>query len=134
MNAVDTNVLLYACDKSDKRRHSIARFVIETTRGGVLLWQVAAEFVAAARRLEARGLTRDLAWARLRNFLRIYRLITPTKEVLDHARHLHVERQVSFWDAMIIGACLEAGVTTLYSEDLPGSEPPAPLKIVNPFA
>jgi predicted nucleic acid-binding protein len=34
----------------------------------------------------------------------------------------------------IVGACLEAGVTRLYSEDLPGGRPPAPLEIINPFA
>lgn len=33
----------------------------------------------------------------------------------------HLDRQCSYWDAMIIAACLEAGVTRLYSEDLPGA-------------
>jgi predicted nucleic acid-binding protein len=75
MNAVDTNVLLYTCDKSDVRRHATARAVIRETKGGVILWQVAAEFVAAARRLEIRGFTREIAWARLKNFLRVYRLV-----------------------------------------------------------
>jgi predicted nucleic acid-binding protein len=134
MNAIDTNVLLYACDKSDKRRHALARLVLSKTEGGILLWQVAAEFIAAARRLEVRGFTREIAWARLKNFLRVYRLVLPTRAVLDHASRLHAEQQWSFWDAMIVGACLESGVTTLYSEDLPGRAPPAPLRIVNPFA
>jgi predicted nucleic acid-binding protein len=39
----------------------------------------------------------------------------------------------SFWDAMIVSACLECGVTRLYSEDLPGSAVRGPLEIVNPF-
>ena len=134
MNAVDTNVLLYACDKSDVRRHAIARNVIAQTEGGVLVWQVAAEFVAAARRLEVRGFTREIAWARLKNFLRVYRLVLPSRPVLDHAHRLHAEQQWSFWDALIVGACLEAGVTRLYSEDLPGRKPPQPLEIINPFA
>lgn len=134
MNAVDTNVLLYACDKSDSRRYAIAGSVIRQTEGGILVWQVAAEFVAAGRRLETRGFTREIAWARLNNFLRVYRLVVPTPDVLDHARRLHVDRQWSFWDAMIVGACLEAGVTKLYSEDLPGSAPPEGLEIINPFA
>lgn len=134
MNAIDTNVLLYACDKSDTRRHAIARRVIRETQGGVIVWQVAAEFVAAARRLETRGFTREIAWARLKNFLRIYRLVFPSLSVLEHARPLHVERQWSFGDAMIAGACLDAGVTRLYSEDLPGGQAPPPLEIVNPFA
>ena len=124
----------YACDKSDMRRHAIARKVIAQTEGGVLAWQVAAEFVAAARRLEVRGFAREIAWARLKNFLRVYRLVLPTPPVLDHAQRLHAEQQWSFWDAMIVGACLEAGVTKFYSEDLPGSKPPEGIEIINPFA
>jgi len=116
------------------RRHAIARKVIAQTEGGVLVWQLAAEFVAAARRLEVRGFTREIAWARLKNFLRVYRLVLPTLPVLDHAQRLHAEQQWSFWDAMIVGACLDAGVTRLYSEDLPGRQPPPPLEIINPFA
>ncbi len=57
MNAVDTNILLYACDKSDLRKNAVAKRVIRNTEGGVLLWQVAVEFVAASRRLEYRGFT-----------------------------------------------------------------------------
>jgi predicted nucleic acid-binding protein len=35
---------------------------------------------------------------------------------------------------MIVAACVECGATRLYSEDLPGRDPPHPLEIVNPFA
>jgi predicted nucleic acid-binding protein len=35
---------------------------------------------------------------------------------------------------MIVAACLEAGVTRLYSEYLPGHAVPGELEIVNPFA
>ena len=100
----------------------------------MILWQVAVEFIAAARRLEKRGFTRQIAWARLKNFLRIYQFVYPTRAVLDYAQRLHVEQQWSFWDSTIVGACLEAGVTRLYSEDLPGSKPPEGLEIINPFA
>lgn len=33
-----------------------------------------------------------------------------------------------------VGVFLEAGVTRLYSEDLPSRRPPPPLEIINPFA
>lgn len=134
MTAVDTNVLLYACDKSDPRRHAIARNIVAQTKGGILFWQVGVEFVAAARRLESRGFTREIAWRQLTHFLEVYRLVLPTPRILEHARLLHCEQQWSFWDALIVGACLEAGVTRLYSEDLPGRQPPPLLEIINPFA
>ena len=34
---------------------------------------------------------------------------------------------------MIVAACLESGVTRLYSEDVPGQTVREPLEIVNPF-
>ena len=57
----------------------------------------------------------------------------PAEGALDRARILHVEDGWSSWDAMIVAACLECGVTRLYSEDLPGRVVRWPLEIVNPF-
>ncbi len=58
MNAVDTNVLVYAFDadepvKRDKARDLIAMLV--QAGNSVLLWQVAGEFVAAMRKWESKG-------------------------------------------------------------------------------
>ena len=64
MTALDTNVLIYACDKSDPRRQQIALELIATVTDGVLLWQVACEFVAASRMLNDRGFTPIDAWNR----------------------------------------------------------------------
>jgi predicted nucleic acid-binding protein len=53
--------------------------------------------------------------------------------VLERARNLHLEQQWAFWDAMLVAACLESGVTRLYSEDLPGKTSIESLEIVSPF-
>ena len=45
-----------------------------------------------------------------------------------------LDQQWSYWDALLVAASMEAGVTRLYSEDLPGRQPPPGLEIVNPFA
>lgn len=63
----------------------------------------------------------------------VLQLVVPSPKVLNYARRLHQDQGVSFWDAMIIGACIECGVETLYSEDLPGRTVEATLQIVNPF-
>ncbi len=134
MNAFDTNVFVYACDNSDRRRQAVALDRLESTPDAVLLWQVACEFIAASRKLEVHGFTVQEAWENLSDWLTSFDLVIPSEDVLHHARALHVEQQWSYWDAMIVSACLEAGVTRLYSEDLPGRPAPAPLEIVNPFA
>ena len=129
----DTNVLLYAADRRDPRKQGIAVRTLRSSPDAVLLWQAAAEFVASSRKLAAAGMTMVHAWDLLAHYIAGFRLVVPTPSVLEHARVLHVEQQWSFWDAMMLGACLDAGVTRLYSEDLPGRAPPQPLKIVNPF-
>ena len=55
MIAVDTNVLIYACDQADPRRQKVALDLITNGQDGVLLWQVACEFLAASRKLGKQG-------------------------------------------------------------------------------
>jgi predicted nucleic acid-binding protein len=134
MIALDTNVLIYACDKAEPARQQTALNLISSISGGVLPWQVACEFIAASRKLDPQGFTPADAWARLADFLELFPLVIPAgSSVLDRARHLHLTGNVAFWDAMIIAACLEAGVRILYSEDLPGGQIDD-LSIINPFS
>jgi predicted nucleic acid-binding protein len=133
MIALDTNVLIYSCDKADLKRQHVALNLVSRAVDGVRLWQVACEFVAASRKLKSQGFTMVDAWDRLADYLAIFPLILPTAGALERARILHTKDGWSFWDAMIVAACLECGVTRLYSEDLPGRTVRGPLEIVNPF-
>jgi predicted nucleic acid-binding protein len=133
MIALDTNVLIYACDRADPGRQQVALDLIARTTDGVLLWQVACEFIAASRKLAGQGLTPQHAWERLGEFAAIFPLVLPTPETLERARTLHAEQNWSFWDAMVMAACVDCGVKRLYSEDLPGHHPPPEVEIINPF-
>jgi predicted nucleic acid-binding protein len=133
MIALDTNVLIYACDRADPKRQQIAVDLIANSPNGVLLWQVACEFIAASRKLSAQGFAASDAWNRLAEFLTLFRLILPTAGVLERAQRLQTTHGVSFWDSLILAACAEAGVEILYSEDVPGIPTPGAVKVVNPF-
>ena len=91
------------------------------------------EFVAASRKLSAQGFTASDAWRRLTEFLALLRLTLPTAGVLERGQWLHATHGVSFWDALILAACAEAGVDILYSEDLPGVSTLGALQVVDPF-
>jgi predicted nucleic acid-binding protein len=69
MIALDTNVLIYACDKADLKRQQVALDLVSSAVDGVLLWQVACEFVAASRKLRSQGFTVVDAWDRLTGHL-----------------------------------------------------------------
>src|SRR6266542_5713929 len=105
MTAFDTNVLIYTCDREDKRRQERAFKLLAAAEDGVLLWQVAVEFVAASRKLAPQGFTPVHAWARLHEFMDVFQLIIPSARVLEYAQRLHRHQSISFWDAMIIGVC-----------------------------
>ncbi len=49
------------------------------------------------------------------------------------AERLTGQYHLSFWDALIVAACLEAGVTHLFTEDVGGNPNVDGLSILNPF-
>jgi predicted nucleic acid-binding protein len=64
---------------------------------------------------------------------RVWTTILPNWSVVRRAERLLGAYSLSFWDAMIIAACLEGGVTRLYSEDFDAYPRVDGLEIVNPF-
>ncbi len=134
MNAVDTNVLIYAHDPRDPVKQGQAVSLIASLTDGVLLWQVACEYVAASRKLAAYGLSPQQAFADLRQLQTVWRPFFPSWTVLDRAEMLMATGNLSFWDAMIVAACIEGGVSCLYSEDFDNSTTVLTgVNIINPF-
>lgn len=73
------------------------------------------------------------AWNRLTEFQEILPLVLPSAANLSRARQMHLAQGVSLWDALILAACLEAGVNVLYSEDVPALKHFETVRVVNPF-
>lgn len=84
MIAVDTNVLIYACDQADTRCQKIA---------------LACEFLSASRKRNKQGFMAIHAWNRLAEFRDLLPLVLPTDGNLARAKALHLERGASLWDA-----------------------------------
>lgn len=134
MNAVDTNILLYIHDPSDKAKQQRAIELVSTLGSDtVLLWQVSCEYINASRQMPAFGLNYLAAIQNIRNLQLVWRFALPTQAVLERAVKLIGSYSLSFWDAMIIGACAEAGVTHLYSEDLSMYPQIEGVQLINPF-
>lgn len=133
MNAVDTNVLIYARDPRDSDKQAAATALLSSLTDGVLLWQVACEYIAASRKLEQFGFDRTQALADIADMREAWKTILPTWSVMDRATRLLGKYQLSFRDALIIAACLEADVKRLYSEDFDTSAQSEGVEIINPF-
>jgi predicted nucleic acid-binding protein len=133
MNAVDTNILFYAKDMRETVKQPIAESLIQTLLDGVLIWQVATEYIAITRKLEPLGYNRKKAFDDLRLLRSAWKTILPSWAVLDRAENLINRYSVSSWDALIIAACLENGVTKLYTEDIADNFRKEGIEIINPF-
>jgi predicted nucleic acid-binding protein len=132
MNAVDTNILIYVNDPRDAVKQGVAIALVSALTEGVLLWQVACEYLAASRKLESLGYDRTRAYQYIRDLQQVWYSALPTWNVIDRAENLMSRFNLSHWDSMIIAACLEADVQTLYTEDLGYSKIDG-LGVVNPF-
>lgn len=58
----------------------------------------------------------------------------PTLSVVDRAIDLTGRYSLSHWDSMLLGACLEAGVDVLYTEDMGAPVTYDGVRLVNPFS
>ncbi len=137
MNAADTNVWLYAVDHREPIKRQRAYDLLEKlARAGetVLPWQVTSEFVNGLRRWESKQV---LTPEKVNDFvgwmIEMFPIVTPQHMTVLTALDLSRRYSLSHWDSMLLAACIEAGVTTLYSEDLSNGMRYDSVLVVNPF-
>lgn len=130
---IDTNVLIYADDRSSGAKGEVARALIHslmTARRGVLSIQVLQEYFAVA----TRKLGVDAPTARRKvELLATLEVVKP--EVADVLAAIDLTRlhSISFWDALIVRAGENAGCAVLLSEDLQAGSVISGLRVKNPF-
>ena len=138
MNAADTNIWVYAIDHRDLERRQKARDLLNQLGGSgetVIPWQVASEFVNCLRRFENRGvITTSTIDHWVEWMIELFPIVTPQHTTVITALDLSRRYSLSHWDSMLLAACVEAGVTTLYSEDLSNGQRYDSVLVVNPFA
>lgn len=62
-----------------------------------------------------------------------WNVVENTKTLVVQAIELQQRAQLSFWDAMVVQAAIEAGCDRLYSEDLNAGQRFDSVLVVNPF-
>lgn len=126
----DTNVLIYAIAQNDPRGPRAEALLAV---GGVVGVQGLNEFVSVARRKIR------MPWKDVTEALDAIRILCPSPvpiTISTHEAALKIAQDYGYeiYDALVVTAALEAGCTTLYSEDLQdGQVIGAKLTIRNPF-
>jgi predicted nucleic acid-binding protein len=134
MNALDTNVLVYAVSALDGHKEKAAKKILAraVNAGWSVPAQVYGEFFAVMTRRQY--MTRKEARAAIEAFSAVMPAMPSTVTAHVAALKLAAERQVQYWDALIIAVCAEHGVTHLYTEDTPSAATLLGVKCVSPFA
>ena len=132
---VDTNVLVYAHDRSETQRQPVAQALVAElwrNRTGALSTQVLLEFyVVATRKYDPPMSRRDAR--QVVDAYSHWQLIQIDVALILAASLLEERHTLSFWDALIVEAARRAGADRLVSEDLQTGRRLAGVLIDNPF-
>jgi predicted nucleic acid-binding protein len=130
---VDTNVLLYAVDRTNLKKQQAAREWCEElwrSRRGRISFQVLQEFYAKVAQKWPEG--RDEARAEVRDLL-AWLPVTVDAAILERGWKIQDRYRLSFWDALIVAAAKSAGCRYLLTEDLQTDQELDGVMVVNPF-
>ena len=125
----DTNVVLYAFTPSGDKTITAERILLQ---GGVVSVQVLNELTSVS-------CTKfKMNWNEVKRVIQGTTMLCPnpsalTYEIYLEARRISERYGFSIWDGLIIASALDAGSTTLYTEDLQHGQVVDGLRIVNPF-
>ena len=133
MKSLDTNVLVYAVSalEGDKEKAARKLLHVATQAGWSVPAQVYGEFFAVMTRRQY--MARKEARAAIEAFCAVMPPMSSTVTAHAAALKLAAEKQVQYWDALIIAVCAEHGVTQLYTEDAPSAAKLLGVKCISPF-
>jgi predicted nucleic acid-binding protein len=135
MTFVDTNILVYAYDRSETRKQPVAKAQLEALwrgRSGALSTQVLQEFYVVT----TRKLPTPMPRTRARRLVMLYAewpVVQVDVALLLAATDLEEQHSLSLWDALVVEAARRAGATRLLTEDLQAGRRIGGVTIDNPF-
>jgi predicted nucleic acid-binding protein len=133
---VDTNVLVYAFDKSGSTKQKIAQSLMtelmEEDRLRLSTQVLQELFVTLTRKVSLRCTSQE-ALAVLED-LANWPLMTIGFAAIQAAVSLADQEKLSFWDALVVVGAMQSGAKLLYTEDLNNGQKILGVQITNPFA
>lgn len=133
---VDTNILVYAYDRSEPQKAALAAELLNylaLSGQGVLSLQVLAEFFTTVTKKITRPLSADLAEQRVRNYLQAWRTVMVTNLIILEAIRGVREHHMAFWDAQIWATSRLNQIPTILSEDFAHGATIEGVRFTNPF-
>ena len=132
---LDTNILVYAYDRSAGQKHALAAQLMEAcweNENGCLSIQVLQEFFVTVTRKIAMPLDYQTARQIVADLAQ-WRLHAPKASDLIQAIDLQQSHQLAFWDAQMIQNAASLGCKQVLSEDLNHGQMYGEVQVINPF-
>ena len=132
--SLDTNILVYACDRDAGARHRAGKEILARAAGRdcVLTVQALAEFFHVTTR---RGkLTTSVASAFVGDWLELFEIASADDAALLDAMDVVVAHRLAFWDALLLATARGHGCSAIFSEDMQDGRRLGGLQIIDPFA
>ena len=134
---LDTNIFVYSFDRSAatkaKRSDELVAQAI-TTRKGAISFQVVQEFFRIALQKFKKPMTSAEAEQYFSSTLRPLLTVHSSPSLYLEALGIHEKYRLSWYDAVVVAAAIEAECAILYSEDLQHQQRFGTLQVLNPFA
>ncbi len=133
---VDTNILVYAYDRSEMIKKIKARNILEwleSHAAGVLSTQILAEFFWAITRKLAQPIPPAEGYAQLQQYLSAWRTVDITSHIVLEAARGSVAYQLPFWDAQVWAAAKLNQIPRVLSEDFGHRSKIEGVEFINPF-
>lgn len=133
---IDTNVLVYAYDRSEPAKQKRALEILDAlaeSKVGVLSAQVLSEFFNTITRKISSPLTVADAYKRLKNFAAAWPVLDVTELVVLEAARGVRDHQLAFWDAQIWAVARLNQIPLILSEDFRSDAVIEGVRFLNPF-
>jgi predicted nucleic acid-binding protein len=134
---VDTNVLVYAYDRTEPQKQGQALEILDglvLSGIGVISSQVLSEFFVTVTRKIGAPLSPDEAYDRVKNYLQAWALLDLTGLIVLEAARGVRDHQLNFWDAQIWAAARLNQIGVIFSEDFSPGAIIEGVRFINPFA
>ena len=132
---LDTNIIVYAHDRSSEKKHTISKEIMEylwERKKGVISVQVMQEFYVCVTTKILKPLPLKDA-RKILECLMNWHLIINDEYITINAIDLQEKYRFSFWDSLIVQSAIQSQAPTLFSEDFSDGQAVENVKIVNPF-
>jgi predicted nucleic acid-binding protein len=132
---VDTNVLVYAYDKTAGEKHRISLNIMKelwSSGLGTISTQILQEFFVTLTKKISAPIEISVVRETIRRLSK-WDILLIDVDIIIIATEIQERYKYSFWDSLIIASAISGGAGTIISEDLSDGQTIQGVTIMNPF-